>query len=127
MLNKEILWNEICRMDGLGYGSTNKKLKSITIGLENLYRSLYSFHIGGYKDIDDARMMLYNDTNDTTLRITIGWNICAKTSINEIIKMIESMDGIEKLDYYKDSTSILTWIDALLEYVNQIVYCKLLG
>lgn len=127
MLNKEVLWNEICRMDGLAYGSTNRKLKKITIGLENVYRSLYNFHVGGYKDIDDARLVLSNEINVTFISINIGWSLCAKTSIDEIIKMIESIDSIEKLDYYKDSSSVLTHIDALLEYTNQIVYCKLLG
>ena len=130
MLNREKLYNEKCRLDGLHDGCISDDLRAITGAVSCLYTSLYVFHIDGYDGIRDAREYLY----DTNTKYSIntppeGWNYCIKTSINEVIGILESIDGVHLLEYYSnvDEVPVELWIDILLEYIDQILNNKLLG
>ena len=130
MLNREKLYNEFCRLDGLLALCTDENLRAITGAVSCIYSSLYTFHIDGYDGIRNAREYLYDTNHKYVINIPPeGWTYCINKSINEVIGVIEAIDGIRLLDYYSDVFEVSTesWIDILLEYVDQILDLELLG
>lgn len=129
-MNREKLYNEKCRLDGLHDGCESEDLRVVTGAVSCLYNSLYVFHIDGYDGIRDAREYLYDTDRKYPINIPPeGWNYCIKSSIKEVISIIESIDGIRLLDYYSDvhEVSLEFWIEILLAYIDQIIDLELLG
>lgn len=130
MLNREKLYNEFCRLDGLLALCTDENLRAITGAVSCLYTSLYTFHIDGYDGIKDAREHLYDTNHKYSINMPPdGWSYCINSSIKDVISVLEAVDGISLLDFYSDVYGVMTesWIEILLEYVDQILDLELLG
>ena len=130
MLNREKLYNEFCRLDGVLAICTDENLRAITGAVSCLYSSLYTFHIDGYDGIKDAREYLHDVNHKYSINMPPdGWSYCINSSIKDIIGVIEAIDGICLLDFYSDvfEVHIDQWIEILLEYVDQILNKELLG
>lgn len=130
MLNREKLYNEFCRLDGLLALCTDENLRPITGAVSCLYTSLYTFHIDGYDGIKDAREHLYDTNHKYSINMPPdGWSYCINSSIKDVISVLEAVDGISLLDFYSDVYGVMTesWIEILLEYVDQILDLELLG
>ena len=124
------MYNEFCRLDGLLALCTDENLRAITGAVSCIYSSLYTFHIDGYDGIRNAREYLYDASHKYSINIPPdGWSYCINSSIKDIIGVIEAVDGISLLDFYSDVYEVQTksWIEILLEYVDQILDLELLG
>ena len=126
MLDTIKLYNEVCRLDGLSVLCTDEKLLHITLAVQRLYEALYNINDTA---ISDAVKIL----NKTIVKYPVieepkGWGCCMKSSIKKVIKLIESMKGIRLIEYQLDvyDSSIGSWIDVLIEYIQQITDSGLL-
>lgn len=120
MLDTIKLYNEVCRLDGLSVLCTDEKLLHITLGVQRLYEALYN---NNSIAISDAGKILNKTiTKYCVIEEPKSWGCCMKSSIQKVIKLIESLNGVRLIEYQLDvyDSSIGSWIDVLTEYVQKI-------
>ena len=120
MLDTIKLYNEVCRLDGLSALCTDEKLLRITLGVQRLYEALYNNNTIAISDA--GKILNKTITKYYVIEEPKSWGCCMKSSIQKVIKLIESLNGVRLIEYQLDvyDSSIGSWIDVLTEYVQQI-------